>query len=93
MTNTTGVLPRPSARPFRVKYLVFTVIAVMTGYVLYHSERFLLDSAHPIWNHYEPFTWWLLPHGVAGACALLLAPLQFWECLRRRYTWLHRSRR
>jgi hypothetical protein len=31
-----------------------------------------------------------LPHGVAGACALILAPLQFWDRLRLRFTTLHR---
>ncbi|HKF73705.1 MAG TPA: DUF2306 domain-containing protein [Stellaceae bacterium] len=91
MTNATGVMPKPSARPFRIRYLVFAAIAAMAAYVLYHNERFLIDSTHPVWNHYEPFKWWLLPHGVAGACALLLAPLQFAEGLRQRHTWLHRT--
>ena len=91
MTITRGVMPAPSARQFSMKYLVFTAIAAMTAYVLYHNERFLIDPAHPIWNHYEPFKWWLLPHGLAGACALLLAPLQFAEGLRRRHTALHRT--
>jgi uncharacterized membrane protein len=62
----------------------------MTVYVLYHNERFLIDSSHPIWQHYQPFKWWLLPHGIAGACALLLAPLQFSERLRQRYIGVHR---
>jgi uncharacterized membrane protein len=91
MTNTTGVMPAPSARAFRLKYLVFAAIAAMAAYVLYHNERFLLDAAHPAWNHYDPFKWWLLPHGIAGACALVLAPMQFAEGLRRRHTTLHRT--
>jgi hypothetical protein len=86
MTNTTGVMRAPAARRFRTKSLVFTAIAAMAAYVLYHNERFLIDPAHPIWNHYEPFKWWLLPHGLAGACALLLAPLQVAEGLRQRHT-------
>jgi hypothetical protein len=73
------------------KTFVFAVIAAMAVYVLYHNERFLLDSAHPIWQHYKPFKWWLLPHGVAGACALILAPMQFWDRLRLRFTTLHRA--
>ena len=84
-------MPAPSARLFRMKYLVFAAIAAMTVYVLYHNERFLLDPADPAWNHYEPFKWWLLPHGIAGACALLLAPMQFAEGMRRRHTALHRT--
>ena len=91
MTNTTGVVPTPTTRLFRAKYWVFAAIAAMAGYVLYHNERFLLDPSHPIWNHYEPFKWWLLPHGLAGACALLLVPMQFAEGLRRRHTTLHRT--
>jgi uncharacterized membrane protein len=91
MTNTTGVMPASSARPFRIKYLVFAAIAAMAAYVLYHNERFLIDPAHPVWNHYDPFKWWLLPHGIAGACALVLAPMQFAEGLRRRHTTVHRT--
>ncbi|MGH7125485.1 MAG: DUF2306 domain-containing protein, partial [Stellaceae bacterium] len=91
MTNTTGVLPAASAGGFRLKYLVFAAIAAMMAYVLYHNERFIIDAANPVWNHYEPFKWWLLPHGLAGACALFLAPLQFAEGLRRRYTVVHRT--
>ncbi len=36
------------------------------------------------------FKWWLLPHGLAGACALLLGPMQFSDRLRQRFTRLHR---
>lgn len=92
MTNTTGVMPAPAAGGgFRLKYPVFTVIVAMMAYVVYHNERFIIDAANPIWNHYEPFKWWLLPHGLAGGCALILAPLQFWESLRQRHTVVHRT--
>jgi uncharacterized membrane protein len=62
----------------------------MMAYVLYHNERFLIEPANPIWQHYEPFKWWLLPHGLFGALVLLLAPLQFSDRLRRRFTRTHR---
>jgi len=91
VSNSTGVMPSPASRLLRASYLVFAAIAVMAAYVLYHNERFLIDSAHPVWNHYDPFKWWLLPHGLAGACALLLAPMQFAAGLRRRHTTLHRT--
>jgi uncharacterized membrane protein len=91
MTNAAGVIPALSTWRFRMKYLVFAVIAAMAAYVLYKNESFLLDATHPAWNHYDPFKWWLLPHGLAGACALLLAPMQFAEGLRRRHTALHRT--
>jgi uncharacterized membrane protein len=74
----------------RTKTFVFAAIGVMTLYVLVHNERFLIEAAHPYWTHIATIKWWLLPHAVAGACALLLAPLQFSERLRRRYTRLHR---
>jgi hypothetical protein len=35
------------------KYTVFSMIAVMTAYVLYHNERFLIEPANPIWEHAE----------------------------------------
>jgi uncharacterized membrane protein len=44
-----------------------------------------------MWQHYEPFKWWLLPHGIAGACALLLGPMQFSDRLRGRCRPLHRA--
>src|SRR5262245_9167927 len=74
----------------KAKYVVFTVIALASAYVMYHNERFLVDSSHPAWQHYEPFKWWLLPHGIFGAIVLLFAPLQFSDRLRQRFTKAHR---
>jgi uncharacterized membrane protein len=62
----------------------------MLGYVIHHNESFLWNRQHPVWQHYQPFKWYLLPHGLAGACAILLGPLQFSDRLRRRFTRLHR---
>ena len=53
-------------------------------------DRILMDSQHPVWKHYEPFKWWLLPHGITAALALLLGPLQFSSRLRRRHLNWHR---
>jgi len=78
------------ASRLRPKYLLFALIGAMTAYVIGHNERFLIDPTHPIWEHYRPFQWWLLPHGLAGACALFLAPMQFSDRLRRRVPKLHR---
>jgi uncharacterized membrane protein len=75
---------------FNAKYAVFSVIAIMTVYVLFYNERFLVEPENPVWRRYEPFKWWLLPHGVAGALVLLMAPLQFSGRLRRRFPRLHR---
>ena len=74
----------------RTKYLVFALIATMMAFVLYHNERFLIDSAHPIWAHYRDLGAFLLVHGIAGGTALILAPMQFSDRLRTRYAKLHR---
>jgi hypothetical protein len=72
------------------KHVVFSVIAAMSVYVMYHNERFLVDAKNPAWQHYQPFKWWLLPHAVFGAIVLLFAPLQFSNRLRQRFTKAHR---
>jgi uncharacterized membrane protein len=62
----------------------------MYAYVLWNNERFLVNSKHPEWAHIESFKWWLLPHGLAAACALFLGPLQFSDRLRKHFAKLHR---
>jgi uncharacterized membrane protein YozB (DUF420 family) len=74
----------------RAKYLLFGFIGLMVAYVLRHNEYFLVDAKAPVWEHYHPFRWWLLPHGMAGACALLLGPMQFSDRLRQRFAKFHR---
>jgi uncharacterized membrane protein len=73
-----------------VKYVVFSAIAAASVYVLYHNERFVVQSDHPAWQHYAPFKWWLLPHAIFGTIVLLFAPLQFSDRLRQRFTKAHR---
>jgi uncharacterized membrane protein len=72
------------------KYVVFTLIALASLYVLYHNERFLIEPESPVWQRYEPFKWWLLPHALFGTIVLLFAPLQFSDRLRQRYPKAHR---
>jgi uncharacterized membrane protein YozB (DUF420 family) len=86
---TTSLSLQSTARS-RAKYLIFAFVGLMLAYVTVHNESFLINSNHPIWQHYQPFRWYLLPHGLAGACALLLAPLQFSDRLRQRYATFHR---
>ena len=74
----------------RPKYVLGLFIGLMLAYVIVHNEAFLVNAQDPEWQHIHPFRWWLLPHGLAGACALLLAPMQFWDSLRCRYAKLHR---
>jgi uncharacterized membrane protein len=70
--------------------MLLGIVGLMLSYVLVHDESFLVNPKDPIWSHYEPFKWWLLPHGIAGACALLLGPMQFSGRLRCRFRKLHR---
>src|SRR5215471_11067076 len=86
-TLAAEVKPFPWIRP---KYVLFAAIGLMLAYVIAHDESFLVNRKDPIWQHYEPFKWWLLPHGIAGAWALLLGPMQFSERLRCRFRRLHR---
>lgn len=72
------------------KYVVFSAIAAMTIYVLYHNERFVVDPSNPAWQRYESFKWWLLPHAVFGTIVLVFAPFQFSDRLRQRFTKAHR---
>ena len=74
----------------RLKYLLFAAIGLMMAYVIPHDEGFLVHPKDPIWQHYAPFKYWLLPHGIAGACALLLGPMQFSDRLRDRFRRFHR---
>jgi uncharacterized membrane protein len=90
MATATASVPVQTASRIRAKYFLFAFIGFMMGYVLVHNESFLINRADPAWQHYQPFKWYLLPHGLAGACALLLGPLQFSDRLRQRFTKLHR---
>jgi len=74
----------------RPKHLVFAFLGLLLAYVLQHNERFVVDPADPVWQRYQPFKWWLFAHGLGGAAAMLLAPMQLSGRLRRRFAKLHR---
>ena len=86
----TATVPVRTASRFRPKYVVFGIVVFMIAYVFQHNESFLWHPDDPIWKHYDGFKWYLLPHGLAGACAILLGPLQFSDSLRQRYAKFHR---
>jgi len=88
--STLAAAPLQRSSWLRPKYLLFAFVGLMVAYVLRHNESFLINRADPVWQHYQPFKWYLLPHGIAGACALLLGPMQFSDRLRQRYAKLHR---
>jgi uncharacterized membrane protein len=75
---------------FKAKHVFFAAFGLMTLLVFYLYETPFLDPQSPVWQHVEPVKWLLLPHAVAGAVALLLAPFQFSARLRRRSVRAHR---
>lgn len=88
---STIPVPQRSAWRLRAKYLLFAFIGLMIAYVIQHNESFLLDHADPVWEHYQPIKWWLLPHGIAGAIAIFLAISQFSSRIRARHITVHRT--
>jgi hypothetical protein len=90
VANGDSVSVQKSEIRLHPKYLLFGLVGLMFVYVLYHNESFLVRPADPEWTHIAPFKWWLLPHALAGCCALLLGPMQFSDRLRRRFLGLHR---
>ena len=79
-----------STRTGRAKRILFAVFGLLTLFVIYRYELPLLDSGSAAWQRIEPVKWLMLPHAVAGALALFLAPPQFSARLRRRNPRLHR---
>jgi len=91
----TATAPAASTGPrlkltIRPKYLAFAFVGLMMAYVAVHNESFLVSWKDPIWAHYKTIKWYLLPHGITAAFALLLGPMQFSDRLRVRFTKLHR---
>jgi uncharacterized membrane protein len=86
----SGAKSASARRPVRARHLFWAAFGLLTLLVFYLYETPFLDPHSPVWAHVEPVKWLLLPHGVAGAVALLLAPFQFSARLRRRSPRLHR---
>lgn len=90
LATPASVARRRGAAWLRPKYLLGALIAFMYAYVIVHNESFLINKGDPEWSHIATFKWFLLPHGLAAGCALLLGPFQFSERLRKRFTKMHR---
>ena len=69
--------------------MIFALIALMMGYVLVHNERFLIEPGNPMWAHFSNYGWWIITHAMAVVAALFLAPFQFSDRPRQRYTDIH----
>jgi uncharacterized membrane protein len=86
---TVAFATRESSRNYG-KWALFGVMAVMAVAAIVTDEKFLIVPSDREWTHIAPFRWWLLPHGLAGATALLLGPFQFSDRIRRTHVALHR---
>lgn len=65
-------------------------LIVLCLVTLYVHESYVLRPNDPQWAHFAPFRWWLVPHIITAAFALVLGPVQFSTTLRRRYLNIHR---
>lgn len=83
-------LPQARPRSIQAKHVFFIVYGLLILLVFYQYEMPFLDSQSPARLHFAKVKWWLLPHGILGAIALFIAPLQFSNRLRQRYLQLHR---
>ncbi len=73
-----------------LKRFVFLLLGALTLVTIYEHETPLLNPTNPEWSHIAPFRWWLVPHILTAAVALVIGPLQFSTTLRRRNLALHR---
>ena len=53
----------------RLKRALFLALGLMFVFVLWRSERFIVDHSHPAWAYYAPVLWWLVPDGLGGLIA------------------------
>src|SRR3954469_18339240 len=58
--------------------------------IVIRKDLALIHPTPEMTQHYSTFKWWLIPHGIAGALALFLGPLQFSKRLRQRFLPWHR---
>jgi hypothetical protein len=80
---------RPTGR-FVFKHWAFLALGLMTLFVLCNNERFIVVHSDPDREYFFPVRWWLLPHGLGGALALFLGPMQFSTRIRQAYPRFHR---
>lgn len=80
----------PTAWRIHPKHVLFGILGLLTLFVIYNNERFIVDHSNPLWAYYFPVRWVLLVHGLAGAAALCLGATQFSTRLRHRAVQVHR---
>ncbi|WP_128915424.1 DUF2306 domain-containing protein [Granulicella sibirica] len=89
--SATKSIPLPTAETNRrLKYALWTVMALAATSVLFYSEIPLFRQPQEK-AQLHALRWVLIPHAIAGTIAFILGPLQFSSRLRRRHTRLHRN--
>ena len=73
--------------PKRIAALLLLAVTLATVWI---HEAWVLRPTDPKWSHFAPIGWWLAPHVLASATALIVGPLQFSSMLRRHSRILHR---
>jgi len=91
MTPDTPGQTAPSTRHVQAKHILFGILGLLTLFVIYNNERFIIDHSDPAWTYYFPVRWLLVPHGFAGAVCLILGASQFSTRLRQSHARVHRT--
>jgi uncharacterized membrane protein len=89
MTPNPSIQSTPVSH-FGPKHILFAVLGLMTLFVIYNNERFIVDHSDPLWTYYLPVRFLLIPHGLAGVICLCLGATQFSTRLRTRHARVHR---
>ena len=75
---------------FSLKRGVALLLLAVTLATIWIHEAWVLRPSDPEWSHLAPIRWWLAPHILASATALVIGPLQFSSTLRMQSKILHR---
>jgi uncharacterized membrane protein len=73
------------------KVVFFVIFGLLTVFVTYMKNARVFDSTSEIAQHFAPVRWYLVPHALFGALAMLLGVFQFSNRLRARYLKIHRT--
>jgi len=86
---STSIAPVRRTRSQK-KLVFFLIFGALTVFVTYMKNARIFDPSSPIAQHFAPVTWYLIPHALFGALAMLLGAFQFSNRLRARYLKVHR---
>ena len=86
----TRVQALPVKARLRAKHALFLVLGLMTLFVLYKNEGFLIHHHSDTWKFFYPVRRKLFVHALGGAIALVVGALQFSTRLRQLLPALHR---